>query len=209
MDVPEFSVGSGQGRLCRHNFFAKPSRTACKRYLRNFNMSRNGTASLYHFGYSPAPYCFSDVLEAILDVTGSRYGFLGGLRYGAKGQGCIMAPRLVVMRAHATHYQLDRFEQSPVFPHSEDLFFRAIMARSVQILKRPEPILGRYGLLPHGNELVEGNLVVVPTNVDCTPRGLLGLIFPYGLDIRASLSASRELVTRCGMLMEAFELGFA
>jgi len=102
---------------------------------------------------------------------------------------------------------LDEFEQTPVFPHSEDLFFRAIVARDVQILRRPESILGRYGLLPPENALVEGKLVVVPTNVDCTPRGLLGLVFPQEFDISDSLTASSSLVAQCGMLIEASGLG--
>jgi len=104
---------------------------------------------------------------------------------------------------------MDQFEQSPVFPHSEDLFYRAIVARGVQVLRRPESILDRYGLLPPGNNLLGGDLVVVPTNADCTPRGLLGLVFPYEYDIGASLTATRELVARCGMLIEASWLGLA
>ena len=50
-------------------------------------------------------------------------------------------------------------------------------------------------------------MVVVPTNVDCTRLGLLGLVIPHGMDISASLIASNDLVTQCGMLIEASGLG--
>jgi len=170
-------------------------------------MSRNGTASIWQDYSLSGLFGFSDTLETILEVTGGHYGFLGALRFSERGQGCIMTPRSVVLRAHQRTQCLDRFERTPVFPHSEDLFYRAIVMRGTQVLRRPESILERFGLLPPGISLAQRHLVVIPTNTDCTPRGLLGLVCDEGFDPRHSLLSAKGLVAQCGMLLEASNLG--
>jgi len=169
-------------------------------------MSMNGTASILPIHYLSGSYGFSDILETILEITECQYGFLGGLRFSEPGQGCIMTPRSVIFRTRLSTLHLESFEQTPVFPHSEDLFYRAIVTRGTQILRRPESILGRFGLLPAGAKLDRSHLVVMPTNMDCTPRGLLGLVCHDGFDIRHSLALVKDLVAQCGMLLEAANL---
>jgi len=154
-------------------------------------------------------YDLNCILELILDLTDSPYGFIGRLSNACETVHCRMIPMAIMLqRRLITHVQNDTGGQL-LFFHPEDVFYRAISECTVQILRRPGPILLRHNFIPADFDLGARDLMVIPTSRSGVTRGLVGLAVPENFSADEFRYETEALLKQCDALVEAGSVAIA